>query len=248
MRKLALGLVAAISLTACPEPIPVDENSTMQPSPVQDGKPADGPGTQVVGAPAAASGAGGPLAAGTFGGIIPESELKPKFTQEALEAEGGVKISGELICKDCKGKLLVRVLPPPTEPGDVGGDSAGDIQLMAAKAFDGPGPFELMAPVGAGAVLQVVDDANSDGKPSSGERMGMNAEGPVALGAEVTGVTLQVGVFPSMPEKDAMGKPLTGAMEGPSNPAAPVDAPVVPDGAAALDGAAPPPAEVAAPE
>ena len=119
---------------------------------------------------------------------------------------------------------------------------------MAAKVFDGPGPFEIMAPVGVGAVLQVVDDANSDGKPSNGERMGMSADGTVTLDAEISGLTLQVGVFPSMPEKDAMGKPLTGAMEGPSNPAAPVDAPVVPDGAAALDGAAPPPAEVAAPE
>lgn len=237
VHPVLLGLPLGLLLAACPEPVPVDENSTNQPSPVlEQGKPADGPGTQVMGAPAAAGGMGGPLSAGTFGDVIPESELTPKLTQEDL-AESGVSLSGELVCGSCSGKLLVRVLPPPPEPGTTA-SAAGDIQLITVKSFDGPGPFELLAPAEGKVVLQVVDDANGDGVPTSGERMGMSEDGPVTLGEPVTGLTLEVGVFPQMPEKDAMGNPLTGELEGPANPAPPVDEPVVDEGAA--PGGAPP--------
>lgn len=245
MRSTTLVLPVLLGLSACPEPVPVDENSQNQPSPVlEQGKPADGPGTQVMGAPVAAGGEGGPISAGTFGDVIPESELTPQLTQEDL-AEGGVSLSGELVCGDCSGKLLVRVLPPPPEPGNTS-TAAGDIQLVTVKAFDGPGPFELLVPAEGTVVLQVVDDANSDGAPSSGERMGMSEDGPVTLGAPIAGITLEVGVFPKMPEMDAMGNPLTGDVEGPANPAPPVDEPVVDDGAAP-GGEAPPEGEAAPP-
>ncbi len=231
MRISLLSPLFVLGLSACPEPIPVDENSTSQPSPVQGEQvdPAMGPGTNVVGAPAAAGGQGGPLSAGTFGDIIPESELSAKFSQDELA--DGFTLSGDLACGDCSGQLLVRLLPPPPQPG-AGSDStaAGDIQLVTIKVFEGTGPFELKAPKEGTVVLQVVDDANSDGKPSSGERMGMSEAGPVTLDGDKTGISLEVGVFPAMPEMDAMGNPLAGSQEGPSNPEAPAEQPGTPEG------------------
>ena len=233
-------LVMTVLLTGCPEPIPVeDPGYTGAQAPV-DGQapPTAGPPTDVMGAPVAANSAGGPISAGTFGDNIPESELSPKFLQEQLT--DGVTVKGELACADCTGQLLVRVLPPP--PSETTG-AAGDIQLITVAVFDAAGPFETKVPTEGTIVLQVVDDSNSDGQPSSGERMGFGDSGPLEIAGDIADIKLEVGHFPAMPELDFQGQPMTGEIEGPANPEAPVTEPVVPDGEV-LEGAA----ELPAPE
>ncbi len=233
-------LALTFLLAGCPEPIPVEDPGYTGAQAPADGQapPTAGPPTDVMGAPVAANSAGGPISAGTFGDNIPESELSPKFLQDQLA--DGATVKGELSCGDCTGKLLVRVLPPP--PSETG-PAAGDIQLITVASFDAPGPFEMKVPSEGTIVLQVVDDANSDGQPSSGERMGFGDQGPLQIAGDVEGVKLEVGHFAAMPELDFQGQPMSGEVEGPANPEAPVTEPVVPDGEV-LEGAA----ELPAPE
>ncbi|MEC8425169.1 MAG: hypothetical protein VX000_15395, partial [Myxococcota bacterium] len=66
-----------------------------------------------------------------------------------------------------------------------------------------------------------VEDANGDGKPSAGERMGIPVDGPVKVESNLTGVTLEVGVFPQMGAADATGSQFANPPEGAPNPTAP---------------------------
>ena len=178
-------------------------------------------------------GGGGGGAAGSAG-AIPDADLVAKYTQDELA--DGATISGTLVCADCKGSLLVRVLPPPP---DQGGSDEG-IVLITSKTFEQAGAFTINVPKDRPkVVLQIVEDADGDGKPSAGERMGIPVGGPVTVQSAVSGVTLEVGVFPQMGAADSQGAELNGPPEGPANPSAPVGegaAPGVPGG----EGAAPP--------
>ena len=184
----------------------------------------------------------GPVAAGTFSGTIPESELTPQFTQDQLT--DGYVVKGTLDCADCPGKLLVRVLPPPPASPDEAADLP-DIQLITFQSFDQPGPFEIRVPKTlTTAVLQIVDDANSDGLPSEGERMGMPSTGAVKVAALVEGVKLKVGEFPMMAPMDATGNALaapTGSPEDALPPGEePKSAPPPPGEGGPANGATPP--------
>jgi hypothetical protein len=122
------------------------------------------------------------------------------------------------VCGDCSGQLLVRVLPPPP---DQGGTDEG-IVLITAKTFEAAGAFEIKVPADREAVvLQIVEDADGNGKPSPGERMGLPVDGPVALAGDVSGIQLEVGVFPQMPAVDQAGSQIAGQPEGAPNPTPP---------------------------
>jgi hypothetical protein len=183
-------------------------------------------GTPPTQAPSAGGG-GGP-------GAIPDADLEPKFSQDDLA--DGATISGTLVCADCKGALLVRVLPPPP---DQGGSEEG-IVLITTKSFEQAGAFSLKVPKDRpSVVLQIVEDADGNGKPSAGERMGIPVDGPVTVQSEVTGITLEVGVFPQMGAADAQGAEISGPPEGPPNPTAPTGegaAPGAPAGGDAPEG------------
>jgi hypothetical protein len=227
---LGFGCLLLLALVGCPEPVaptagepssvggspggppPAGEGGAAGADPASAGgvpakgaagAPAEGAADAgTAGTPAAGGSAGGGAAVegagGVFGGAVPEAERTPKFKQEELSA--GATLLGTLVCADCTGKLLVRVLPPPPESGA----EAKVAELITSASFDKAGPFELRVPADSGTVvLQVVDDADEDGQPSAGERMGIPTTGPVKVAARVEGIVLEVGVFPAMPPQAA---------------------------------------------
>ncbi|MBO84507.1 MAG: hypothetical protein CL927_04060 [Deltaproteobacteria bacterium] len=231
MRRAAL---LTLFLTACPEPVATNE-ATMSPSAGQQaGGPGGGAGGAVGGAPSnptaggqaggqaggggqagqaaggGAVGEGGQLpngvevpVAGTFGSMVPDAELDPRYEQDSIT--GGHLVTGTTSCPDCAGKVLIRVLPPPPDQGGVD----EEIHLVTTKSYDGPGDFELKIPKDYDSVvLQVVDDADGNGKPSSNERMGIPAGGPTKVKGGASGIELQVGVFPDQPAMDGSGQPM----------------------------------------
>lgn len=218
--RWAAPLLLLISLVGCPEPVTSDAPSAGGAGPgaaVGGGTPGAGTksGDGMMGAPptqapsAGGSGAGAP-------GAIPDADLEPKYSQDDLA--DGASISGTLVCGDCKGSLLLRVLPPPP---DQGGSEEG-IVLITTKSFDAVGEFTIKVPKDRpSVVLQIVEDADGDGKPSAGERMGIPVDGPVTVQSDVTGVTLEVGVFPQMGAIDGQGAQITTPPEGVANPTAP---------------------------
>lgn len=210
--RIAAALLL-LGLVGCPEPVPTNEGGAISP-----GEPGGNLGQPTGGTPptpGATSGmtapegsAGAMPAAGTIMGEVPDSERTPKFTQEQL-ADSGATIKGTVTCADCEGQILIRVLPPPPESPS---GAVEVIELLTLAVFPAAGPFELKVPADREKViLQVVDDANKDGQPTIGERMGLPLTGATEVKSLVEGVALTVGVFPEMPAKDAAGQPLTGS-------------------------------------
>jgi hypothetical protein len=223
MRRSLASALLLTALVGCPEPVATDGAAGLSgggdgAAPSAAGGGGGGPsamgGAMGSEPPMAAGGpAGGPSGGA---GVIPDADLEPKFSQEEL-ADGNT-ISGTLVCGDCSGKLLVRVLPPPP---DQGGQDEG-IVLITARSFDAAGAFEIKVPADRKeVVLQIVEDSDDNGKPSAGERMGLPVDGPVKVAGDVTGVTLEVGVFPQMPAVDQTGSAINTPPEGTPNPTPP---------------------------
>ena len=236
-RALLLPLLVSgilpVFLTACPEPVASNE-ATMTPGAGQQGGGAGGaggagsmgggtpptpgggasaPGGQGAGGAAGGEAAGGGAgqlpngvevpAAGTFGSMVPDAELDPRYEQ--ADITGGHVVSGTTTCAECTGKVLIRVLPPPPDQGGVD----EEIHLITTKSYDASGPFELKIPSDYDTVvLQVVDDADGNGKPSANERMGIPSGGPTKVKGGVSGIELTVGVFPDQPAMDGSGQPM----------------------------------------
>jgi hypothetical protein len=266
VRRLWIFLLTA----GCPEP--VDEltpQTEAAAGPGGPGAPAGemssppldgGPGAAGPGAGTASSGgtpgqmtpptggldvAAAPPTLGTFAGNLPDGELKPAYTQADLA--NGATISGTLKCDGCSGQLLVRVLPPPPSSPTIGAPSS-NLQLITQATFPAAGAYTLQVPDGEPVVLQVVDDANKDGFPSQGERMGMRADGPVLAEGSLTGIDLTVGVFPEMAATVGTPGDLVGGPGGAPIPdgAPPPDNEQDPPDGAPMDGAPPdgtPPAD-----
>jgi hypothetical protein len=144
---------------------------------------------------------GAPPSMGTFAGDLPESEIRPRFTQEEL-ANGAV-IKGMANCPNCEGQILIRALPPPPEDPTV--QTNEGMQLITQVVLEKAGNFSMYVPADAPVVLQVVDDSNGDGMPSQGERMGMREEGAVFATGVVENVSLMVGVFPKKDPIEGLG-------------------------------------------
>jgi hypothetical protein len=140
---------------------------------------------------------------GTFGSASPDADLEPRFAQDDID--DAWTVSGTTACSSCSGAILVRVLPPPPDQG--GADE--EIHLITLKSYDEPGDFEIKIPKKySTVVLQVVDDADEDGKPSMSEAMGIPTSGPTTVAGNVSGIELIVGVFPEGPAVDASGQAL----------------------------------------
>ena len=212
-------MIIAMLLFGCPEPVDFTDrtvdNSTVQAAkdeaPIfQAGNqgPAGGQGSGQAGAGSTmptdanlSNSGGAPPSMGTFAADLPESEVQPRFTQEELK--DGAVIRGTANCPDCTGQLLVRALPPPPEDPNMG--MGEGMQLITQVVIKAAGNFSLNVPADAPVVLQVVDDANSDGIPSQGERMGMREEGAVFASGVVENVSLMVGVFPKKDPIEGLG-------------------------------------------
>ncbi len=183
------AILLLVGLAGCPEPVVQNPGD---PDGIAEG--ANTVGVMGAAPPTAPASSGpGPAEQGA-GGAVPDADLDPVHAQEDL-ADGAL-LKGTLGCDDCTGKLLVRVLPPP--PDQAGGDDEG-IVLITQKMFDAPGSFEIRVPKDREAVvLQVVEDTDGSGKPSTGERMGLITDGPIAVAPVVENIQLTVGVFPQM--------------------------------------------------
>lgn len=110
--------------------------------------------------------AGGPQGEG--GATELEVPTEPSFTQEALAAEGGVKLTGTLSCPEGRGPFVVQVFPPPPEQGGAE-KSDGPAGPVVKLALTEAGPFTLMAPKGASGVIVGFEDGDGNGAPTPGE-------------------------------------------------------------------------------
>lgn len=199
-------LLSLLLFVGCPEPVDFSDrtidNSASQAT--QAEAPAFQAGTPSTTMPADQStenSAGAPPSMGTFAADLPESEIQPRYTQEDLIE--GATIRGLANCIDCTGQILVRALPPPPEDPSV--QSNEGMQLVTQVVLKKPGNFSMQVPDQAPVILQVVDDANSDGIPSQGERMGMREEGAVFADGVVENISLMVGVFPKKDPIEGLG-------------------------------------------
>ncbi len=191
----------------CPEPVDFSDR-TVDNSTVQANSQDEAPSFQAANNTAMPTDAansenseGAPPSMGTFAADLPESEVQPRFTQEELV--DGATLKGTANCADCTGQLLVRALPPPPEDPSV---QVGEgMQLITQVAIEKVGNFSIQVPADAPVVLQVVDDANSDGVPSLGERMGMREEGAVFATGTIENISLMVGVFPKKDPIEGLG-------------------------------------------
>jgi hypothetical protein len=189
----------------CPEPVDFSDR-TVDNSTVQANSQDEAPSFQAANNTAmptdAANGEnseGAPPSMGTFAADLPESEVQPRFTQEELV--DGATLKGTANCADCTGQLLV-LPPPPEDPSVQVGEG---MQLITQVAIEQAGNFSIQVPADAPVVLQVVDDANSDGVPSLGERMGMREEGAVFATGTIENISLMVGVFPKKDPIEGLG-------------------------------------------
>ena len=200
MFNILLGL-------GCPEPVDFSDR-TVDNSTVQTASQEEAPSFTAANNTAMPSDAansenmeGAPPSMGTFAADLPESEVQPRFTQEALA--DGATLKGTANCADCTGQILVRALPPPPEDPSV--QIGEGMQLITQVVIEQAGNFTMKVPADAPVVLQVVDDSNSDGVPSLGERMGMREEGAVFATGIIENISLMVGVFPKKDPIEGLG-------------------------------------------
>ncbi len=219
-------LLVSVLLVGCPEPVATSDGSIPQVGQPPATGGGTGGGAPPMGQNGGGQGGGGMTGqvqtganqgAGTFGAMVPDANLDPRYKQEDIT--DGVTVSGTVSCADCSGKLLIRVLPPPPDQG--GTDE--EIHLVTSRIFESSGPFELKIPAAySKVVLQVVDDADGNGRPSDSERMGIPAGGPTSLaGGSVSGIELVVGVFPEQTGPAQAGNPTVGGAGGGGIPATP---------------------------
>lgn len=197
--------------TACAEPIdvPSEDGSMTQAPDIAGEAPAAAGGSNPQTPPTDGSAGFGevnmgaaPPTMGTFAGDLPDSEVKPRFTQEELADAATIK--GIINCTGCTGNILIRILPPPPMEPEVTPSSDG-MQLVTQATVSEPGDFAVKVPDKSPYVIQVVDDVNKDGLPSQGERMGMREDGPVYVDGVLEDVVLTVGVFPQKEPVSGLG-------------------------------------------
>jgi len=162
------GVMAALffgGLVSCVRPVEAPQGAGPGPT---DGPPGAGPG-------AAAPPPDEPADAG----------LTPLHDQAALGP--GPTLEGRVECADCTGSILLRVLPPPPDQG------GGELVLVTTATLPAPGPFALKLPPGLGAmVLQAVEDADQNGRPDRGERIGFAPGGPFDGARGASGLTIRI--------------------------------------------------------
>jgi len=202
-----MGSILISLLLGCPEPVDFSDrsvdNSTASTTQAEAPAFQATTGAQAPTDVMVENSEGAPPMMGTFAADLPESEVQPRFSQDDLA--GGATIRGTANCVDCTGQILVRALPPPPEgnPGDV---QAGEgMQLITQVVLSEVGNFSIKVPDQSPVVLQIVDDANKDGVPSQGERMGMRQEGAVFADGVVEDISLMVGVFPKKDPIEGLG-------------------------------------------
>jgi len=199
-----LTLFLVTQIFACIEPPPTATEGGQEPSgAAKPGAPEPGD------APPPAEGEGGgtpamddapnPAAVPEPHDGSPPGAPKPQFSQADLTE--GVELSLSLACDGCTGDLLVRVENASSSPPT----------LATQKAFSEPGAGTILAPKGIDAVIMVVDDADKNGQPTPGERIGIWTGGLLKTSEAPALVELEVGKVPDEP-------PLPPAEDDPGRP------------------------------
>ena len=188
-----LTLLLLTNLFACIEPPPTATEGGTEPSgAAKPGAPEPGEGPPAEGDGAVAGegrvdDAPNPAAVPEPHDGSPQGAPKPQFTQDALA--DGVSLNLSLACDGCTGSLLVRVENATSTPPT----------LSTQKAFDAPGTGTIMAPKEIDAVLMVVDDADKNGQPTPGERIGIWTGGLLKTSEAPDLIELEVGKVPDEP-------------------------------------------------
>jgi hypothetical protein len=187
MRMLPLFLFAA----ACAEPPSSVNPGVAHPGAAQPGnaQPNDGA------AQAATLAEGGAELDGINPGAVvpdrgPDNAIpapEPALTQDAIV--DGVTLSGELICDDCSGSILVQIEDASTHPP----------LLLTKKSFAAAGPFSMAVPKKKQLIVMVIHDENGDGIPTPGEALGLWTGGLVDSSLDVSDISLTVGLMPETP-------------------------------------------------
>ncbi|MCB9743177.1 MAG: hypothetical protein H6741_14145 [Alphaproteobacteria bacterium] len=124
------------------------------------------PGHTPQDAPPSGPAAGGPAPEAAPGEVEVPGEAQ--FSQEALAAEGGVRLIGELKCPEGRGPFVVQVFPPPPDQG--GAESKdGPMGPLVKAPVAQAGPFTLLAPKGRSGVLVGFEDGDGNGSMTPGE-------------------------------------------------------------------------------
>ena len=226
--RFLFPLSISLALAGCPTP-PDGGTSNNQPA---GGAPAPAP---VVGGaaqdvqPVTDPGVADPDAtAGTFTiGEVPkdlqevpaDAEQPTVEDSQALVMSGDhVFFSGEILCTDCSGSLVVKVAPFVTPddadseaPGAQGVPPAGDFQAPP-YTMKGTGPFKMAVPKYAGkVVIEVLDDRDGNGRPSKGEKFTvLHDMGRITADRNQTGLKVDFSSLPSAPGVPNGGPPPDG--------------------------------------
>ena len=117
----------------------------------------------------------------------PPGAPTPLYTQDAIP--NGVTLNLNLVCEDCTGELLVRIENASSQPPT----------LSTQKIFSAPGKGTIKVPKDISAVVMIVDDADKNGQPTPGEKIGIWTGGLLSTNAAPKLLELEVGVVPDEP-------------------------------------------------
>ncbi|MBM76059.1 MAG: hypothetical protein CMK59_11715 [Proteobacteria bacterium] len=134
-----------------------------------------------------------------------------KISQIQLKEQEHVTLSGNIKCtgEGCNSPMVMRVVPfLESKPGDPppSGDLGG---IITTKNISGLGSYNILVPkLKTPIVLELLVDANEDGRPSNGERLAVLEQGgKIVPSKDVSSLNL-----------DCSDKNIEGPMGGPLSP------------------------------
>ena len=181
-----ISLLTLTSWLACIEPPPTATEGGTEPG-----------GAAKPGAPAPGDAEGVPADAvepNPEAAIVPTphdgaEQGAPKAMYSQTDVPNAVTLNLNIVCDDCKGKLLVRVEDASKHPPI----------LATQKTFDKAGAGTIVVPNNIKAVLMLVDDADENGQPTPGEGIGLWTGGLLDTSLSHETLDLEVGKVPDTP-------------------------------------------------
>jgi len=171
---------------ACIEPPPTASEGATEPGgAAKPGAPE--PGDEPTQPPPADEGVPDPAQVPEPHDGSPPGAPQPQYDQDSIP--DAVTLNLNLVCEDCSGEILVRVENASSQPPT----------LSTQKVFEAQGKGTLNVPSGISAVLMIVDDANKNGQPTPGEKIGIWTGGLLDTSSAPKLIELEVGVVPDEP-------------------------------------------------
>jgi hypothetical protein len=135
--------------------------------------------------------------------------------QALVKSGAHVFFSGEILCDECSGSLVIKVAPfvaPGTEEGGAKGKQAVDDFQAPPYTLKGTGAFKMAVPKYAGkVVIEVLDDRDGNGRPSRGEKFTVLHDlGRITADRNQTGLKVDFSALPTAPGAPGGGPPPDG--------------------------------------